>query len=155
MDKQIEEIAEVIRVDCGECNTCKYLDELHCADLLSAEKLYNAGYRKIPENAVVLTEERLKAIIEEEYKKALKGKVVLTREELERVYETERANIRAEIADAGTSCHWCERQIVKDTAKEIWNDITSYYFSLRVIGNATVELDKLAEFWHKRGVEVE
>ena len=42
-----------------------------------------------------------------------------------------------------------------DTAKEIWNDITSYYFSLRVIGNATVELDKLAEFWRKRGVEVE
>lgn len=46
-------------------------------------------------------------------------------------------------------------QAVKDTAKEIWNDITSYYFSLRVLGNATVELDKLAGFWHKRGVEVE
>jgi chromosome segregation ATPase len=46
-------------------------------------------------------------------------------------------------------------EAVKDTAKDIWNDITSYYFSLRVIGNATVELDKLAEFWHKRGVEVE
>lgn len=41
------------------------------------------------------------------------------------------------------------------TAKEIWNDITSYYFALRILGNATVELDKLAEFWHKRGVEVE
>lgn len=54
-DKQIEEMAEIIRVNCGECNTCKYLDELHCADLLSAEELYNAGYRKITENAVVLT----------------------------------------------------------------------------------------------------
>ena len=48
-----------------------------------------------------------------------------------------------------------KQQAVKDTAKEIWNDITSHYFALRVIGNATVELDKLAEFWHKRGVEVE
>lgn len=56
MDKQIEEMAKVIRVNCGECYTCKYLNELHCADLLSAENLYNAGYRKIPENAVVLTE---------------------------------------------------------------------------------------------------
>ena len=55
--KQIEEMAKIIRVNCGECNTCKYLDELHCADLLSAEELYNAGYRKIPENAVVLTRE--------------------------------------------------------------------------------------------------
>ena len=47
------------------------------------------------------------------------------------------------------------KEIAQDTAKEIWNDITSYYFGLRVLGNATVELDKLAEFWHKRGVEVE
>lgn len=42
----IEEIAKVLIVKCGECHTCKYLDELHCADLLSAEELYNAGYRK-------------------------------------------------------------------------------------------------------------
>ena len=48
-----------------------------------------------------------------------------------------------------------QQQAVKDTAKEIWNDITSHYFALRVLGNATVELDKLAEFWHKHGVEVE
>ena len=54
--KQIEEIARIILVNCGECYTCKYKDELHCADLLSAEELYNAGYRKIPENAVVLME---------------------------------------------------------------------------------------------------
>ena len=41
-----------------------------------------------------------------------------------------------------------------DVAKEIWDDIMSYYFALRVMGNATVELDKLAEIWSKRGVEV-
>ena len=59
--KQIEEMARIILVNCGECYTCKYKDELHCADLLSAEELYNAGYRKIPEGAVVLTREELKA----------------------------------------------------------------------------------------------
>ena len=59
MDKQkrIEEIAEIIRVNCGECNTCKYKEELHCADILSAEELYNAGYRKIPENAVIVSKQ--------------------------------------------------------------------------------------------------
>ena len=39
--------------------------------------------------------------------------------ELEKAYEIERANIQAEIAEAGTSCHWCKEQAVKDTAKEI------------------------------------
>ena len=47
----IEEIAKVLIVKCGECHTCKYLDELHCADLLSAEELYNAGYRKESDTA--------------------------------------------------------------------------------------------------------
>lgn len=46
-------------------------------------------------------------------------------------------------------------ELKKQIAKEIWDDITSYYFALRVLGNCTVELDKLAEFWHKHGVEVE
>ena len=47
----IEEIAKVLIVKCGECHTCKYLDELHCADLLSAVELYNAGYRKESDTA--------------------------------------------------------------------------------------------------------
>ena len=42
---------------------------------------YNAGYRKISADTLILTENQLKKIIEEEYKKALKGKVVLTTEE--------------------------------------------------------------------------
>lgn len=42
---------------------------------------YNAGYRKIYADTLILTENQLKKIIEEEYKKALKGKVVLTTEE--------------------------------------------------------------------------
>lgn len=46
-----------------------------------AEALYNAGYRKVSADTLILTENQLKKIIEEEYKKALKGKVVLTTEE--------------------------------------------------------------------------
>jgi DNA-binding transcriptional MerR regulator len=48
------------------------------------------------------------------------------KEELEKAYEIELANIQAEIADAGTSCHWCERQTVKETAKEIYHLIDMF-----------------------------
>ena len=41
------------------------------------------------------------------------------KKELEKAYEIERANIQAEIAEAGTSCQWCKNVNVKDTAKEI------------------------------------
>jgi molecular chaperone GrpE (heat shock protein) len=58
-DKIIEEMAKVLEGDCGECYTCKYFEHkgTNCTCLLGAEYLYNAGYRKIPENAVVLTRE--------------------------------------------------------------------------------------------------
>ena len=58
--KQIKEMAKIMTVECGECYTCKYKEydsDRRCMDCLSAEELYNAGYRKIPENAVVLTDD--------------------------------------------------------------------------------------------------
>ena len=66
MDKQmIEEMAKLVQVDmCGDvpCEECNYHGKMkilpkYCGTYLIAEKLYNAGYRKIPENAVVLTRE--------------------------------------------------------------------------------------------------
>ena len=82
--------------------------------------------------------------------------------ECDKLLRKENAKLQAQVErlkiDRENEKNWGKiqtKQAVKDTAKEIWNDITSYYFSLRVLGNATVELDKLAEFWHKRGVEVE
>jgi hypothetical protein len=42
-----------------------YCDEVDCCDECLARDLYNAGYRKIPENAVVLTRE--------EYEKLKRG----------------------------------------------------------------------------------
>ena len=93
MDKQmIEEMA-----GCKDCydnlGHCPSQDNKEiCPCYKNAVENYKQGYRKIPENAVVLTEERLKAIIEEEYKKSLKGKVVLTKEEAEQVYRTVKAH---------------------------------------------------------------
>lgn len=72
MDKQmIEEMAKLVQGDmCGDvpCEECNYHGKMkilprYCGVYLIAEKLYNAGYRKIPENAVVLTrKEKLKEV---------------------------------------------------------------------------------------------
>lgn len=74
MDKQmIEEMAKIMDIDCGECYTCDYYDKhdkglpANCTCFLQARELYNAGYRKIPEGAVVLTREEY-----EELKKGIK-----------------------------------------------------------------------------------
>lgn len=58
MDKQIEEMARTfggchITPNCKVC--CAYSGSTDCPNKTSAEKLYNAGYRKIPENAVVVS----------------------------------------------------------------------------------------------------
>jgi chromosome segregation ATPase len=91
-------------------------------------------------------------LIENEELKAkaveLQKQVDELKEELEKVYEIERANIQSEIADAGTSCHWCKNETVKDTAKEILQavleDVGEFY-----VGDIVEQLSK------RYGVEVE
>lgn len=75
MDKQIEEMARELRE----------IQPLFYASI--AEQLYNAGYRKIPEGAVVLTRE--------EYEKH-KG---FSREEVDEISETAIKNSRKETAE--------------------------------------------------------
>lgn len=108
------------------------------------------------------------------YKDSWKNKFFKAQEEVERLTDTLNQYINGELINAETmgKIISLEKQVdelkfdkellqklldkrEKDIAKDLWNDITSYYFALRVLGNCTVELDKLAEFWHKRGVEVE
>lgn len=88
-----------------------------------------------------------------------KAEIERLTEELDKAYEIERANIQAEIADAGTSCHWCERQTVKDTLEEIYKEIgkgdilivqTQEYGEIEV-----VPIERLKEIIKKKGVEVE
>lgn len=88
-EKQIEEMAKEME-ECGDvsCEDCKKThayngDYFHCYAIDYAETLYNAGYRKLPENAVVTTRE----MYDELYKKAnlyeyqKENAVVLTKEE--------------------------------------------------------------------------
>lgn len=71
-EKQIEEMAITMNINCGECYSCKYKDEIHCADFLSAEELYNVGYRKLPENSVVLSADEFANLKKYAYNKGSK-----------------------------------------------------------------------------------
>ena len=55
--KQIDEMARILTL-CPR-NTCVGCG-MECIDYRMAKTLYNAGYRKIPENAVCLTKKCLK-----------------------------------------------------------------------------------------------
>ena len=64
--KQIEEMARTfggchITPNCKVC--CAYSGSTDCPNKTRAEDLYNAGYRKIPEGAVVITREELEDIL--------------------------------------------------------------------------------------------
>ena len=49
-DKQIGEMAKILTEyeDCGDCNNCPYHE--CCGEERLATEIYNAGYRKIPDN---------------------------------------------------------------------------------------------------------
>lgn len=66
-EQQIREIENIIKAECRQ-----WLDKMYYAECLggaidSAEALYNTGYRKIPEGAVVLTKEELVKMMESGY----------------------------------------------------------------------------------------
>ena len=75
------------------------------------------------------------------------------KQELGKAYEIERANIQAEIAEAGTSCHWCKQQAVKDTAEEILQGLIDKAYVNECIDLTVNEVK--AWFREDYGVEVE
>ena len=97
--KQIEEMAKVVQRNmCGDkpCEECNYhgfktkILPRYCEVYLIAEKLFNAGYRKIPDGAVVLTRE--------EYDE-LCCSVGISREEVDRVVDLVEKDTRKETAE--------------------------------------------------------
>ena len=104
-----------------------------------AEALYNAGYRKVSADTLILTENQLKKIIEEEYKKALKSKVVLTTEECQDLVVKSMGNFSSAMVKAR-----------KETAKEILNAVVG------AIDNGTFFRQNFIFMMNKvYGVEVE
>lgn len=99
--QQIEEMALTLNYLCKSgCGTC-YSKE-YCGTYKIAEALYNAGYRKVPENVVVLMEEEYNALMLEQ--KRLK-----------------------EIVDRIPCGYELKDEIRKETAKEILDKVSRHY----------------------------
>lgn len=92
--KQIEEMAIIIEHACDDCNGIDIDDCLKCphkrhheyygcGEEKTATELYEAGYRMIPEGAVVITEDCYKALVQvyEDWCERCKGVVYEARKE--------------------------------------------------------------------------
>lgn len=111
-------------------NIEKYIDALD--NLLGAD---NAYYSEDPDvDAIVEVivaakklEERVKELNEENEK--LKAEIKDLEEEYDRIYEQAEADIHGNIADGGTSCHWCADKTKADTVKRMQEKVKDELYS--------------------------
>lgn len=153
-EKMIEEMAVICcggKIDCTQCFE-EYKNVMgikikkradHCQAYNYAETLYNAGYRKLPENAVVTTRE----MYDELYKKAnlyeyqKENAVVLTKEEHKQW-----------LKDCIESNEKAKEIARKETAREI---LEYLYNQRNDIGQLIVTEWSLYKLTKQYGVEVE
>ena len=106
--EQIEEMANIphkcIKSSCEDC----IKNDRKCTDYKQAEALYKAGYRKVPENAVILTPEER----DEEMKEI--NKTLAERDEL----KAENERLKEVIADQNELCWNCKKS-VKEFAEKL------------------------------------
>lgn len=112
-EKQIEEMARVLCQN--QCTSCTGAT---CLALLNCKALYEHGYRKLPEKAVVLTMDehaKLVAQVRREFEHEYKDKVVLTKENFEAIKKDEYRR------DKTQQCYDVRKQSSKEAAEKILN----------------------------------
>ena len=86
--KQIEEMAKIIcksGANNADCDKCGFNRE--CSKFKDAKAIYNAGYRKIPENAVVLTIDEINKKQNEAWDRGIEvGKGIERKETVEKYF---------------------------------------------------------------------
>ena len=114
-NNRVEEMAEkakdIIEDECligkivYDCKKCSYREKRFplCQYWLLAERLIEANYTKKSEDSVVLTKEEYEEL-EANYDK---------------IYKQAEADIHGNMADGGTSCHWCEDLTKKQTVMQV------------------------------------
>lgn len=168
MNKQIEEMAKIVSMNCGECYTCKFLgkatNNIDCTDFLIANELYEQGYRKIDKDTLIIPKEL-------SYYTDIKKGVTY--------YVLDNANIsftEQQIIAMAQITHSMEKNIVevvrKETAKEILQRFYNYLppkekdsfeiktSSLKDVKKAVLQFhnslnDDIVEFAKQYGVEIE
>lgn len=155
-EKQIEEMARICCEGENTCSECFDLNERllgirikdrgeHCQAYNYAEKFYNAGYRKIDENSVVLTREEHQKycaykIIEPQIRGCLDREIKLEKantelQELNAKYYNEAKDLRREL-----------KQARKEMVEKFANFIKGKLFELGNIVNERDIDDMLKEF---------
>lgn len=123
---------------------------------------YNAGYRKVSADTLILTENQLKKIIEEEYKEALEGKVVLSREEYDTLkaendkYVKDCIDYIATINKLENKVWEVEQQASKETAEKIlfkFESAFAYYDNEDMFSKKAI-FECLEEIVKSIGVEI-
>ena len=109
----------------------------------NVKTLYDAGYRKVGENEIVISKEEYSEM-EANYDK---------------VYKQAEADILANISDGGTSCYWCiaerEKRAKKEVAKEILQDFSYILELIKNNDDAKVILNHIKKKENEYGIKVE
>ena len=112
--KEIEEMANIphkcIKSSCEDC----IKNDRKCTDYKQAEAIYNAGYRVVPDGAVILTPEER----DEEMKEI--NKTLAERDELKAEIE----RLKEVIADQNELCWNCKKS-VKEFAEKLRKKVIS------------------------------
>lgn len=117
-DKMIEELEAILEQEQIKiANTVEEFTKLQKVGITrcNAEALYNANCRIVSEGSIVLSKEEYDDL----------------QSEYDKVYKQAEADIHGNIADGGTSCHWCEDMTKRGTAKQSCNDL------IKIIKNNT------------------
>ena len=110
-------------------NIEKYINALN--NLLGSDNAYYAGDPDVDAIVEVIVankklEDMVKKLTEEN--ESLKADIK-DLEEYDRVYEQAEADIHGNIADGGTSCHWCVNKTKADTVKRMQEKVKDELYS--------------------------
>lgn len=139
--QQIEDMAKVLCGITKVCKDCKFNG--NCLAYNSAEALYNANYRRVPKNAVVLTQEEYEELKNES------AAIAKDYQEMGQFYDEKCEELEKLIQEK----HKWTEQALKETAKEIY--ITGKYYYAKHSPMERQLSDFLAHIKETYGVEVE
>ena len=135
-------MAETINIE-------KYINALN--NLLGSDNAYYAGDPDVDAIVEVIMaakklENKVKELTEENEK--LKAENKDLEADYERVYEQAEADIHGNIADGGTSCHWCMDKTRDDTVRKMQEKLKAeldehYSLYFRILGGELI--DRIAE----------
>lgn len=154
----IIEMAQILSKDCGHCEECNCVadNDINCTDYYYAKKLYNAGYRKVGENQIVVDKEEWEDLqgSDEALAKQYTANCILScelkkaKKEIERLYNI-KLDLEHQITQKGLTEYVGADVIEADTRKETAKEI------LQEVGKVCGDYQWFKNLCKKYGVEVD